>query len=603
MLMNKRTAVAIAAALVLAGTAATPTFASTPSNSGKVTPPPSGQTATYSWTGIIPGAANANSDCNRSASDLLNDHHRVTLSVPRTFYRKHTLLATWTITPNPGVDDIILTVNKGAAELGTADNGAFGSAEVLGATNPASATYDSLACAFAGGPQPYTGTLTLQTDPPGAIPGGTSTGVAPASYQNYQAPAGVGDDAGEPSIGVNWNTDLANGGTAMYQAGLETLRVNFNDSTTPGTATWQDVTAPNTGLVSLDPILDTDNVHGRTFVSQLTGVDSLASFTDNDGASWTPSQGGGIPSGVDHQSIGNGPYPVGSPVGPLTSYPNAVYYCSQDLATAFCARSDNGGLTFGAGVPIYTTECGGIHGHVRVSPDGTVYVPNKSCSGRQGVAVSTDAGLTWTVRTVPISSPGTTDPSVASGSDNTTYFGYVNGDGHPDIAVTTNRGQTFSRPVDVGAALGIQNAVFPEVIAGDGTRAAFGFLGTTTPGNFNDPTFGRSADGTTYTGGEWHLYIAITYDGGHSWTTVDATPKDPVQRGSICTTGTTCGSDRNLLDFNDITFDRFGRVLFGYADGCTGPCDTSTRVSDNSQTAKATIARQRGGAGLLAAFP
>jgi len=51
------------------------------------------------------------------------------------------------------------------------------------------------------------------------------------------------------------------------------------------------------------------------------------------------------------------------------------------------------------------------------------------------------------VRTVPISSPGDTDPSVPSGSDNTTYLGFVNGDGHPDITVTTDRGQSFSRPV------------------------------------------------------------------------------------------------------------------------------------------------------------
>jgi hypothetical protein len=251
-------------------------------------------------------------------------------------------------------------------------------------------------------------------------------------------------------------------------------------------------------------------------------------------------------------------------------------------------------------VPIYTSECGGLHGHVRVSPDGTVYVPNKSCGGRQGVAVSTDAGATWTVRTIPNTSPGETDPSVGVAADNSAYEGFVNGDGRPEIARSTDHGATWSTPVDVGAALGIQNAVFPEVVAGDGDRAAFAFLGTTTPGDFNDPSFGQSADGTTYTGGTWDLYVAITDDGGQSWQTVDATPKDPVQRGSICTTGTTCGSDRNLLDFNDITVDRFGDVLVAYADGCTGACVGSTAVADNSHTAKATIARQVGGTGLFA---
>jgi hypothetical protein len=598
--MKRRTVVlAGTAALALAAALTTSAIASTPSSSGTVSPPPSGSTATYTWTGTIPAGVNANSDCSQSASELLNDHHTVTLSIPSRFYSKHTLLASFTITPQPALADVILSVEQGPTVVGSSDNASLGGAETLAVSNPPSATFDALACDFSGGVQPYTGTLTLQTDPPGAVPGGDAKKITAATYRDYAAPSGVGDDAGEPSIGVNWNTNSANGGTVMYQAGLQTLRVAF-DAT--ANASWTDVSAPNTSVTSLDPILDTDPMHGRTFVSQLSGQDSLFAFSDNDGASWTPGQGGGIPSGVDHQSVGNGPYPAGALPGPLTSYPNAVYYCSQDLEAAFCARSDDGGLTFGNGVPIYTTECGGLHGHIRVSPDGTAYVPNKACDGHQGVAVSTDAGATWTVRTIANSTPGDTDPSTGVAADNSIYEGYVNGDGKPEIARSTDHGATFGTPVDVGAVFGIQNAVFPEVIAGDGDRAAFAFLGTTTPGDYNSQTFGKSADGTTYTGGTWDLYIAITDDGGRSWKTVDATPKDPVQRGSICTTGTTCGSDRNLLDFNDITVDKFGHVLVGYADGCTGSCVNSTLVADNGQTAKATIARQVGGTGLFAAI-
>jgi hypothetical protein len=86
----------------------------------------------------------------------------------------------------------------------------------------------------------------------------------------------------------------------------------------------------------------------------------------------------------------------------------------------------------------------------------------------------------------------------------------------------------------------------------------------------------------------WHLYIATTYDGGLSWVTTDATPNNAVQRGSICTGGTTCGDDRNLLDFIDVTIDKQGRVEVGYADGCTGTC-----ASGGAQNfdALATIAR------------
>jgi hypothetical protein len=60
------------------------------------------------------------------------------------------------------------------------------------------------------------------------------------------------------------------------------------------------------------------------------------------------------------------------------------------------------------------TQCNGLHGHIKVAPDGTVYVPNKNCGGQQAVAVSEDNGLTWNIRKVPGSSGGTTDPSVGS---------------------------------------------------------------------------------------------------------------------------------------------------------------------------------------------
>jgi hypothetical protein len=77
-----------------------------------------------------------------------------------------------------------------------------------------------------------------------------------------------------------------------------------------------------------------------------------------------------------------------------------------------------------------------------------------------------------------------------------------------------------------------------------------------------------------------------------------------VQRGCIWNQG---GSNpcRNLLDFNDITVDKFGRVLVGYADGCTGTCvnDATQNASTgpaNAQDALATIARQVGGRGLFA---
>ena len=581
---------------------ATAAAASTPATQTVSPSTTSGGQVVATWTGTLPGGANSGSDCTTSASDSLNDHHGIDLQLPAGFYPTHRLTAAFTITPDAPTADVVLTVTRPDGTHSNSDTGGVGAAEQIVAANPAAGSYDATACVFAGGPTTYTGKLVLTTDPPGAIPGGFgSPGTKSPGYRNYSSPAGLGDSAGEPSIGVDWTADQSgNGGTAMFQAGTQTLRLAFDQA---GNASWSNVTAPVEGITTLDPILDTDSAHGRTFVAQLAGTQSLFSYTDNDGASWVGPTQGGAPSGVDHQTVGHGRYPAG--LSGLT-YPDAVYYCSQYLEGAFCARSDTGGLTFNGPRPVYdsiTSGCGGLHGHLRTAPDGTAYLPNKSCNGHQAVAVSTDGGDSWQVRQVPLSTGGTSDPSVAADQQNTAYFGFVDGSGHPEITTSADRGQTFSTPVDVGAALNIQNAVFPEVIAGSGGRATFGFLGTTTPGDFQDSSFGKSADGSTYTGGEWHLYLATTYDGGHTWTTVDATPKDPVQRGSICLEGVGCsGNDRNLLDFNDITVDKYGRVLFAYADGCTGACVTSRAVADNSHTAKAVAVRQTAGTGLFAQY-
>lgn len=407
--------------------------------------------------------------------------------------------------------------------------------------------------------------------------------AVPPTYDLYPAPAPLGQSAGEPSLGVNWSS-----GNVMYIAGLETLRVSFNDAVTPAIASWTDVSFPLEGLLTLDPILFTDAGTGRTFVAQLAGPASLMAFTDDDGASWLPSTSG-LASGIDHQTVGGGPLASGVPgIG----YANGVYYCSQSVALASCALSLDGGLTFNPPLPLYTLlQCGGLHGHVKVAPDGTAYVPNKGCGTQQAAVVSNNNGITWTVRKVPGSTVGESDPSLGTATDGTVYFGFVGTDGHPKVAVSNNKGATWSTPKDVGTPFGIQNAVFPAVVAGDPNRAAFAFIGT--------PTGGAGTGTSTTFAGVWHLYIATTYDGGASWTTVDATPTDPVQRGSICLQGTTCGSSRNLLDFMDVAVDARGRVLVAFADGCVGSCVSG---GPNSGTAIGAIARQSSGKGLFAAY-
>src|ERR1700720_1086024 len=267
------------------------------------------------------------------------------------------------------------------------------------------------------------GTSRAQVAPPAPQDTGPKIG-----YENFAAPGvlvpaktseggqqpnsveWMGRNAGEPSVGADFAT-----GVATYQSGFQTLFVTFDDTCpTSGLASsWACRPAPNALALDSDPIGFTDRgytdllgTHSRTFAAQLTFLspDTVKiAYTDDDGVTWVPTQTGGLASAVDHETIGGGIYHSPIPSRPPgTIYPNAIYYCSQDLAAALCSRSDDGGLTYGASVAIYElTSCGGLHGHVKVSPvDGTVYVPNRSCGSDSAVVVSQDNGVTWTVRPV-----------------------------------------------------------------------------------------------------------------------------------------------------------------------------------------------------------
>ncbi|MGB8649834.1 MAG: sialidase family protein, partial [Mycobacteriales bacterium] len=516
----------------------------------------------------------------------------------------------WTPKVNEPLEDLALVIYGPDGKLVASSDGSQAS-EGINVTDRVPGVYTVLVCAFQNPPTgtAYQGSATAYTVVPGGFP--RATGVPVPTYHQFTAPKKLSTSAGEPSIGSNWKT-----GRTLFTSNTDEYVVAFDDKRK--TSTWtlvnDDVTDPS-NKISLDPIGYTDSVTGRTFVSQLYLACSAAAYSDDDFATApTVSQGcGSGVNGFDHQTFGGGPFPENVQKLPTSTYPHAVYYCAQGqglaLGGATCSRSDDGGLTFNPPVATWTDACSGIHGHVRVAPnDGTVYLPDGKCGDKQGVAVSRDGGQTWNVRTVPDSISGESDPSVDAGRDGTVYFGYSDGTGHPKIAVSRNRGTTWSPSVDLGAPFGVRNSEFAEVVAGDGDRAAMAFLGTTTPGSTQADSFGKSADGTEFTGAAWHLYVATTYDRGAHWTTVDATPHDPVQRGCIWNSG---GSNpcRNLLDFNAITIDRTGRVMVGFADGCVGPdteagndCVDSTSVKADKLVDHGAIVRQLSGLTLFRAF-
>jgi hypothetical protein len=160
--------------------------------------------------------------------------------------------------------------------------------------------------------------------------------------------------------------------------------------------------------------------------------------------------------------------------------------------------------------------------------------------------------------------------------------------------------------VDLSSKLGVRNIQFPQVVAGDAGRAAIAFLGTNAVGDDQHNGF-VGPDGNPAV---WHLYVSLTYNGGKSWATYDTTPDHPVQRGCIDLQGTSnktiaddniC-SQRNLLDFNDITIDSHGRVLVAYAEACQATQNCLADPTVKSTEAVDTVMRLTSGKGLIAKY-
>jgi hypothetical protein len=455
--------------------------------------------------------------------------------------------------------------------------------------------------------------------PPNLPPAAPADTGPKVGYENFEAPGVLtpvtvstgptveymGRGAGEPSIGVNWKSLAPNNvtGVTNFQSDLETLFVTFANACPTGgpTATWVNRPAPTSKVIDSDPIGFTDRQTGRVFAAELTATSPSCkvSFSDDDGQTWSPTSGP-LGSGIDHETIGGGPYNNSAtpPPPPHPTYANAVYYCSQDLVAAFCLRSDNGGATWGPPVDLYTSQCGGLHGHVKVSPkDGTVYVPNNNCGGDGAVVVSEDNGITWRVRHVQNASfdtiSGASDPAVGIDNTGRVYFAMADANVAAIVATSDDHGSTWQNMFNVSSVYGLQNIRYPAAVAADAGRAAVAFYGSTAPGSANSGNFN----------GLWHLYVAHTFDGGLHWTTSDVTPGAPMQRGCIWTGG---GANicRNLLDFFDVTIDKQGRVEVGYVNGCPGGnCAQATATATgNAYSATATIARQSSGRRLLAAF-
>ena len=577
------------------------------------------------------------------------DSYLLTVDLPSGYVAAHPNAAvkvslSWTDTSGQGAADYDLYVFKG--EIGDTTGGAADYAGG-GGDNPEVATVFPLADGafkYTIKSVPYTstgevvhlkmelfpGTAGTPTDP--NFGGADPTVPGAPRYQTFFAPKGTSAEEGsqgEYNIGYNPKTGRIlnmNIGPIWRITPAEVLpggAVPYKNSGLPESCPefWEDVSNPSTDT-GLDPILITDPVSGRTFATNST-AGGAAIYTDNDGGdppandqpnvAWL--QSAQPPNGgADHETFGVGPLPASlANLANPTNQGQWVVYCSQDLvAPSMCQRSLTLGTSYDNPTPGTGLNCSGLHGHARIGPDGTAYLPVKNCGGVAGGSLSLDSSVSpWTEFTVEKTAADTNgpafksnpqgdgaDPSIGIDTDGTVYYCYVNNEangteGHVHVAVGQRNGTAIKwlRDSDVGKSHGVVNAAHTEAVAGSSGRAACGFIGTNVPGNYQAGDFP----------GVWYPFIATTYDQGKTWVTVNAAPNDPDQfaTGVWQQGGGGQNGDRNLLDFNEMTMDEKGRVLYGHSDGCVSPACIADRVG-NDKTAFMRVTRQIGGKGLVA---
>jgi len=212
--------------------------------------------------------------------------------------------------------------------------------------------------------------------------------------------------------------------------------------------------------------------------------------------------------------------------------------------------------------------------------------------------------------------------SVTVSTDNASIFPWVQVDSHGNaFMVWVNTGNLFLSvsPIDdarnnpllggrpgsywtAQAALdppGVTSTIFPEITAGDNGRIAIAFDGSTDCAGLSD-NCANSA--------HWNTYVEVISDAlalarGTTMTVNSGVVSHRVvHRGAICTSGTTCTTDRSLLDMIDVGFDSDGRVGVVFTDNNNRlAAPTLTDASKNGPFAE--FAKETSGPALLSTKP
>src|SRR3954470_13107753 len=392
-----------------------------------------------------------------------------------------------------------------------------------------------------------------------------------SAYAAFNAPVVVTNaNLGEPGI------DVARDGT-IYINGPTGLLSNLPGSPSDvfrsddGGATWNllptglKANLPGGGDsdISLDPqtgaLAETDLWLGSATVSKST--DKGQTWTANplqgvvvQDRQWVAQAGGGVVYHLTHQ------IPAGLVVS--KSIDGGVTY---PISTVGATPVDQTGCVCPPGTLI-AEGGGGLAG----TSDKVGFVYATSTGGVK-FARSTNGGLTFTnVDVGPASSDDTEQafPVVSNAGGNKLAAVWLANNGNSSVvklSTSSDWGATWSAPrtiVSGGAS------VYPWVAA-QGSKIAVSVYHTTTSGT----------SGTVPEGAQWFETYLESTDGGSTFSALETVDPTAVKSGPICTEGTGCSGDRELLDFQSDTIDNAGKANLTWTRSLDGVSDTELRFA------------------------
>lgn len=360
-----------------------------------------------------------------------------------------------------------------------------------------------------------------------------------------------------------------------------------------------------------DPWIWVDHATDRIFHVGTHLACVYIAWSDDHGATWNQDPAAcGIAASTysDHESLVTGPPPHGTQT---TGYPNIVYVARNGgpgaavsilsptqvpVLGSYSGVSLDGGQTFLRAALAHPQDpCEfGVQGPVHVANGGVAYFPKSTCYGTN-IAVSRDAGLTWTI-TGHLEAHGSThalqNPHVATDEAGTAYAVYQGNDGLVYMNRGTNDGTSWDSGIRVTPP-GIHATMFTQAVASAPGHVAILYHGTR-----------NTTEGWTYPEADWappravwHTFLTFSVDANTpdpTFITVQVTPDgDPVMVGcaslglQACTTGTCSAAQqaangcvkRTLNDF--FGMDARNGKVYGFIEDACDHCHTqaeSTRT-------------------------